>query len=117
MIEWIISIMLYISAIFMLIGAIGLLRFPDLYTRIHAATMITVGGVCFFLLVLAATTFWSIYSIKILIIVAFTMITSPTISHALANSAYKLDIKPKRLVKNEMSKSVFKEIREEEEEV
>ena len=105
-----VQVLLYVSAAFMFIGAVGLLRFPDLYTRIHAATMVTVGGVCLSLLLLAATTFWSVYSLKIVVVVIFTLITSPTISHALANTAYKLDIKPKRLITNELGeKGVGKE--------
>jgi len=117
MIDILIQVLLYISAAFMVLGAIGMLRFPDLYTRIHAATMITVGGVCFSLLILAVTTFWNVYTVRIIIITIFTLITSPTISHALANSAYKIDIKPKRIVKNEMSQRVLRAMQEEEEEL
>jgi len=117
MIELITNVLLYVSSIFMLIGALGLFRFPCPYTRIHAATMVTVGGVCFSMLILAASMFWTLFMPRILIITAFTLFTSPVLSHAIVNSAYKLDIKPERLATNEMSKAMLKRLKTEEEEL
>jgi len=113
MIDLVVNILLYVASVFMLIGAIGMLRFPDFYTRVHAANLVTVGGVCFFLLTLAAYSFWTVYTIKIIVIVIFTFMTSPLISHALANTAYELNVRPKGLVKNEMKKSIKKVMVEE----
>ncbi len=114
MIEIITQILLYMSSISMLIGAIGMLRFPDFYTRVHAATMVTIGGVCFSLLLIAASTFWSIYTLKTVIIVIFMLFTSPVIAHALANTAYELGIKPKNLSKNIIGIKKLKEVMEKE---
>jgi multicomponent Na+:H+ antiporter subunit G len=117
MIELITQILLYISAIFMLIGAVGLFRFPDVYNRIHAATLVTVGGVCFFMIILAASNFWTAYSLKIILIVGFTLFSSPILSHTIAHTSYKLGIKPKPLVENEMKKDVIKVMKRKEEEL
>jgi len=102
MIELIVQIMLYISAVLSFIGAIGMLRFPDFYTRVHGATMVNIGGVCLALFAFVISTFWSVYSVKAFIIIIIILLTNPTASHAIADAAYKIGIKPKRLVKNDL---------------
>jgi multicomponent Na+:H+ antiporter subunit G len=94
--------MLYVSGILAVIGSLGLIRFPDFYTRTHAATVISVGGFSLGLLALAVSTFWSVYSLKIMAVMALNLMTNPTATHAIAESAYRLGVKPKRLAKNEM---------------
>ncbi len=98
----VVQILLYISAVFALIGAIGLFRFPDFYTRTHAATVITVGGVCLALAALTISTFWNVYSLKSMIVIILIFLTAPTATHAIANAAYKKDIKPRMLIKNDL---------------
>ena len=93
--EW----LLLVSAVVMLIGSIGLFRFKDVYTRTHAATLITVGGVCFSLLIIAIdmfmTGFISATFIEIILIIVFILISSPIASQAIVESAYKKKILPK----------------------
>lgn len=101
------EMILVLSAFFAILGAIGFFRFPDFYTRMHAATMVTVGGACLGLTALALSTWqqpgYDInYIIKIILIIMFILITGPTSSHALADAAYHTGIIPKKLVKNEM---------------
>ena len=97
MIEIISEVILYIGGIFSVIGAIGMLRFPDFYTRSHASTMINVGGVtlALFGLLIAQAFQMSIYTWKILFIIALLLLVNPTNTYALANAAYKTGIKPK----------------------
>ena len=102
MMELVIQIMLYISGIFAIIGSLGLVRFPDFYTRTHAATMISVGSISLGLLALILSAGWGVYSLKIFIIIVFNLFTNPTATHAIAEKAYKMGIKPKNLVKDEM---------------
>lgn len=78
---------LALGCFFMLSGAVGLLRFPDFYTRMHAAgmtdtlaTFLVVGG----LMLLAG---WSLALFKLGLILLFIFFTSPTASHALARAA------------------------------
>jgi len=75
------------------IGAIGLLRLPDFYTRTHAQTVIIIGGVCLPLLILAIQQ----RSVKIFLILIVLLITSPTATHAIARAAYKSGQKPWRV--------------------
>jgi len=77
-----------------IIGAIGILRFPDVYTRVHAASIIDTGAmtVAIFGMVLLAPTITIV--IKLAAIWLFLFITGPTSSHALVNAAYKAGIQP-----------------------
>ena len=99
-----IEVVLYASAVLALIGSIGMLRFPDFFTRVHAATMVSIGGVCLALLSLLVLTFWSVYTVKLLFMLAFILLTNPTTSHALADAACKAGVKPKKLARNDMGR-------------
>lgn len=107
-------VIMAIGAVVCAIGAIGLLRFPDVYTRTHAQTVINVGGTCLILLGAFAETFWSIASIKSMLIIVFVLLTSPIGSHAIARAAYKSGITPKVMEIDELRfpdkspKKVFK---------
>ncbi len=103
MIELISQALLWFGGALVLIGAAGMLRFPDFYTRSHAATVISVGGFSFALIGIAIQNPLGVYSIKILMVLAVNFITSPTATHALADSTYKLGNMPVKLVRNDLS--------------
>ena len=71
------------------VGAIGILRLPNVYTRIFASTMCGMGCTCFTILLLAMNSFYSTLSMKYLFLAALLIFTMPTASHAIANAAYK----------------------------
>ncbi len=84
---------LALGCFFMLSGAVGLLRFPDFYTRMHAAgmtdtlaTFLVVGG----LMLLAG---WSLALFKLGLILLFIFFTSPTASHSLARAAQHSELR------------------------
>ena len=77
------------------IGSLGVLRFPDLYTRLHAASITDTGAATLMLFGLALMAGFSQEALKLLIAWAFIMLTSPTASHALANAAWSSGLKPK----------------------
>ena len=66
MIELVSEGLLWLGGIVTLIGALGMLRFPDFYTRAHAATMITVGGFTLALMALALQNLFGVYFFKII---------------------------------------------------
>jgi len=86
-------------------GVIGLLRFPDFYTRMHAAGV--TDTLCAFLILfgLMLQTDWDIVSIKLLIILIFIFITSPTASHALSKAALHNGLKAKTQSDSSFSKN------------
>jgi multicomponent Na+:H+ antiporter subunit G len=86
---------LVVGACFALVGGIGLLRLPDLFTRMHGAGITdTLGaGLVFVGLVLQAGP--SLATGKLLMILFFLLVTSPTSTHALARSALSHGLKPR----------------------
>lgn len=81
------SILLLAGVFFGLTGAIGLFRFPDFFTRVHAASITDSIAAILILSGLLLQTSFDLNTAKLLFILLFLMITSPTASHALAKSA------------------------------
>ena len=75
-------------------GSIGIVRFPDFYTRLHAAGITDTGGAEMILLgmLLQAPT-W-IVAVKLFFIGAFMFFTSPVATHAIAHAAWMVGFKP-----------------------
>ena len=81
------SVLLAVGALFVVSGGVGLLRFPDFYTRIHAAGVTDSAGAGLILLgLLLRTPGWET-GVRLLIIMLFLTLTSPTATHVLAFAA------------------------------
>jgi multicomponent Na+:H+ antiporter subunit G len=85
---WLTGIFALLGATLVLLAAVGIVRMPDLYTRMQAATKAsTLGLAC----VLAAATIALADSstlVRALSIGAFVMLTSPVSNHVIARAAY-----------------------------
>lgn len=81
------SLCLLTGTIFLIIGAIGLVRFPDFFTRIHATGVIDTLGTGLVLVGLMLIAGWTQPLIKLVLIMAFMLITGPTATHSLARTA------------------------------
>jgi multicomponent Na+:H+ antiporter subunit G len=80
-----------IGAIVLFVGAIGVLRMPTLFTRMHAASMTESLGAVAVLGGLMMQAGLSLATVKLLAILLFLLLTSPTSSYALANAAWMAD--------------------------
>ena len=87
-------ILLSAGGFFVLIGGIGALRMPNLYTRMHAASVTDTMGAVLVLSGIMVQAGLSLATIKLAAILLFLLITSPTSSYALAHSALLAGIKP-----------------------
>ena len=87
--------MLLSGAGFVLIGGIGILRLPDLYTRMHAASLTDTLGTLLVLLGIMLQAGLSLASIKLAAIAIFLLLTGPTATYALANAALLSGLKPR----------------------
>jgi len=95
MLEWLVWLLSWalvlVGSLFIVAGGVGMVRLPDLYTRLHAASVTDTGGaivLSFALLLQAVFVFGNtIAAIKVSLILFFTLFTAPTASHALAKSA------------------------------
>ena len=80
-------ILLSVGGLFIFIGGLGALRMPDLYTRMHAAGLTdTLGTLCVLAGIMLQAGF-TLSMVKLLAILLFLLLTSPTASYALANAA------------------------------
>jgi multicomponent Na+:H+ antiporter subunit G len=76
------------GAVLTVLGAIGVLRFPDLYSRLHAASLTDTGGATLVLAGLALASGLTPETLKLGAVWVFLMLTGPTAAHAIANAAY-----------------------------
>ena len=84
-------ILLILGSFFCLVGSIGLIRLPDFYSRVHAASIVDSLGAILILLGLMTQTQDPIVIIKLAFILFFMMVTGPTAVHALARAAKLTD--------------------------
>lgn len=89
----------------LLVGAIGLLRLPDFFTRVHAAGVTDTMGAGAILVGLMLQAGLTQASIKLILILLFMLFTSPTASHALAQAALHGGLKPRLGEQREDSRS------------
>lgn len=72
---------------FDLLGCIGMVRFPDVYSRLQAGTKCVTLGVCLILLGTMVMVDTTPVRLKAILCIVFVLITSPTAAHALARAA------------------------------
>lgn len=88
------AVFLAAGAFFSLVGAIGLIRMPDFYTRVHAASVTETLGAGLVLLGLMLHEGWSLVTVKLALIGLMVFLASPTASHALTRAALTSGLKP-----------------------
>ena len=81
---------------FMLVGTIGVLRMPDVYTRLHAAGMTDTLGAGLLILGMCFQTGFTLLTLRLLLVYAFLLFTSPIGTHALARAALSGKVEPYR---------------------
>ena len=92
------AVMLLVGAFFVTAGGIGVFRLPDFYTRLHGAGITDTLGAGLILLGLALQAGFSLAAVKLLMILTFLLVTSPTSCHALAQAARANGLEPCDLV-------------------
>ena len=83
-----------VGSAFLLIGAIGIIRLPDVFSRMHGAGIIDTMGTAMLFSGMLLQAGLTIVSIKLFLILLFLMFTSPTSTHALARAALDAGLKP-----------------------
>lgn len=83
-----------VGAFFYLVGAIGIYRMPDVYTRMHAASVSETLGVGLLVLGMMLLAGATLVTVKLAIILGVILFTSPIATHALAQAALHEGIKP-----------------------
>lgn len=97
--SWLVDIVswLLISAggFFCVVGGIGLMRMPDFYTRLHAASVIETAGAGLLLAGMALQAGLTLVTVKLIMIGLLIFFASPAATHALANAAMARGLQPK----------------------
>lgn len=86
--------LLSLGGAFVFIGGLGALRMPDLYTRIHAASLTDTMGAALIIAGVMLQAGASLAAIKLAAILLFLLLTSPTASNALASAALLAGLRP-----------------------
>ena len=87
-------VLLLAGSFFVLTGGIGVLRMPDVYTRLHAAGLTDTMGSFFILTGLMLQAGFSGVTLRLAFILAFLWFTSPVSTHALAKAALHGNVDP-----------------------
>lgn len=85
---------LLLGSFFVLVGALGLLRMPDVFTRMHAASVTDTVGAGFLILGMMLQAGLTLVTLKLLFILLLIGITSPVATHALAQAALHMGVEP-----------------------
>lgn len=88
------GILLLAGAVFSLLAAIGVVRLPDLYTRMHAASKAGAVGGGLILLAVAVLSQDAAVSMRAIIGVIFLLLTTPVSAHLLARASYLSGYRP-----------------------
>ncbi|MDO9548585.1 MAG: monovalent cation/H(+) antiporter subunit G [Candidatus Marinimicrobia bacterium] len=86
------GIVTLIGSVFLLLGALGIVRMPDVYNRMQAGTKATTLGTLLFLTGIAIGQIECMCIFRILILILFIIFTNPISSHALARAAHHIGI-------------------------
>ncbi|GIK56614.1 MAG: Na+/H+ antiporter subunit G [Chloroflexota bacterium] len=89
-----------VGTFFSVVGVLGYLRFPDVYTRLHATGKVGLFSV---VLLLVAAVMWTPLGWgKALLLMVLLMISGPVAAHAIASAAYRLGIPMKEAMQNDL---------------
>lgn len=89
------SVFLLLGCFLCISGGVGILRFPDFYTRMHAVGVTDTLATAMILIGLMLQIPDALVVIKLIFILLMTLFINPTATHALAKSAMNNDLKPK----------------------
>jgi multicomponent Na+:H+ antiporter subunit G len=119
-VDIIIYILLIIGVFFNFLAGFGLLRFPDVYTRLHAGTKCTTFGSIFIIgsVIILGLKMWYLGNVDGSVLAIHSggalvaiLLTNPTGAHALARAAHKSGVKPVSAVVDSLDKNNKKSIK------
>lgn len=113
----IIYLLLGIGIFFNVLAGVGLLRFPDVYTRLHAGTKCTTFGSIFIIgsIILLGLRLWweqevngSVLALHSIIALIAILLTNPVGAHAIARAAHRSGVKPAHAVVDHLEETPLK---------
>jgi multicomponent Na+:H+ antiporter subunit G len=90
--SWLLIVM---GSFFTVVGALGLVRMPDIFTRMHAASVTDTLGVGLLIGGMCLQAGFTLVTLKLLFLVALFFFTGPVITHALAQACLHEGVQPR----------------------
>ena len=87
-------VLILLGSFFTIVGGIGLLRMPEVFTRMHAASVTDTLGAGFLLLGLMVQAGFSLVTLKLAFVLGLIFFLGPVVTHALAQAALHEKIEP-----------------------
>jgi multicomponent Na+:H+ antiporter subunit G len=87
-------LLILLGSFFTIVGGLGLVRMPEFFTRMHAASVTDSLGAGFLLLGLMLQAGFSLVTMKLLFILALIFFLGPVVTHALAQAALHEKVEP-----------------------
>jgi len=101
LLEWIALIFIFIGVFFSVVGVTGVMRMPDVYTRLHASGKVSLLGL--FGLLIGVALLMPEVAPKLIGLGLFLLITSPVASHAIAAAAYRSGVPLARVSRDDLA--------------
>jgi multicomponent Na+:H+ antiporter subunit G len=95
--------LLWFGVVFCVLGVLGMVRMPDIYTRLHATGKVATVGLLGILL--GAAVLMPALTLKVLALIVFLIFTLPVGSHAIALAAYRRGIPMKEPVRDDLARA------------
>jgi multicomponent Na+:H+ antiporter subunit G len=92
--EIVAAVLVAVGTFFGFVATVGLLRLPDLYSRLHAASKSDTLGSVLSLAGVAVVLGVGTESMKLVFLLVFLFVTSPTAAHAIARAAKEQEVEP-----------------------
>jgi multicomponent Na+:H+ antiporter subunit G len=86
--------LILLGSFFTVAGALGLLRMPDVFTRMHAVSVIDSAGIGFLLVGMMLQAGLSLVTLKLLFLLALVFFTWPVVTHALGRACLHEGVEP-----------------------
>jgi multicomponent Na+:H+ antiporter subunit G len=93
---WLAISLIVVGLIFLVIGSIGMLRLPDVFSRAHALSLTDSLGAILVLLGLAVYEGFTINFLRIIVVLILVYLLNPVISHATIRAAYRSGLRPSK---------------------
>lgn len=110
-VSWISDICLLLGGLFTLTGAVGLLRLPSFYTRLHGASVTESLAAPLLIIGIILDTGFTLDAGKLILIIVIMVVANPTITHALCRAAVHGGHSPEMETKNTQEKESQTEVK------
>jgi multicomponent Na+:H+ antiporter subunit G len=87
-------VLILLGSFFTIVGAVGLVRMPEIFTRMHAASVTDTLGVGFLILGMCFQAGLGLVTLKLVFLLALFFFTGPVVTHALAQACLHQGVNP-----------------------